>query len=270
MIKELSMDEIRTHIPLLEERREENLLFLNNLKIYEHNKDYSVFLISSLLAMVYRKKALILFQEGPFDSRELSAFIDKNGINAITGAKATLERLEEAGKDEWEFHTFPIMEVTKESFRKVTERSDNLSFLLTYEDFLSLAQLYSRNEEFREGFETEERQEDWAEIMEEEMEYPRAACGYWKDGTLIAGAYLSSATKESAMVVGVLVDKDYRGQGIGTEISQEITDIALFDHRINRLFLCPSSKKAQDIYGRLGYTTIGECGKLKRISGKED
>ena len=102
------------------------------------------------------------------------------------------------------------------------------------------------------------------------MEYPRAGCGYWKDGTLIAGAYLSSATKESAMVVGVLVDKDYRGQGIGTAVSQEITDIALFDHRINRLFLCPSSKKAQDIYGRLGYTTIGECGKLKRISGKED
>ena len=65
MIKELSMDEIRTHIPLLEERREENLLFLNNLKIYEHKKDYKVFLISSLLAMVYRKKALILFQEGP-------------------------------------------------------------------------------------------------------------------------------------------------------------------------------------------------------------
>ena len=270
MIKELSMDEIRTHIPLLEERREENLLFLNNLKIYEHKKDYKVFLISSLLAMVYRKKALILFQEGPFDSRELSAFIDKNGINAITGAKATLERLEEAGKDEWEFHTFPIMEVTKESFRKVTDRSDNLSFLLTYEDFLSLAQLYSRNEEFREGFETEERQEDWAEIMEEEMEYPRAGCGYWKDGTLIAGAYLSSATKESAMVVGVLVDKDYRGQGIGTEISQEITDIALFDHRINRLFLCPSNQKAQNIYGRLGYTTIGECGTLKRISGKEN
>ena len=100
MIKELSMDEIRTHIPLLEERREENLLFLNNLKIYEHKKDYKVFLISSLLAMVYRKKALILFQEGPFDSRELSAFIDKKGINAITGAKTTLERLEEAGKDE--------------------------------------------------------------------------------------------------------------------------------------------------------------------------
>ena len=111
------MDEIRTHIPLLEERREENLLFLNNLKIYEHKKDYKVFLISSLLAMVYRKKALILFQEGPFDSRELSAFIDKKGINAITGAKATLERLEEAGKDEWEFQTFPIMEVTRESFR---------------------------------------------------------------------------------------------------------------------------------------------------------
>ena len=170
MIKELSMDEIRTHIPLLEERREENLLFLNNLKIYEHKKDYKVFLISSLLAMVYRKKALILFQEGPFDSRELSAFIDKKGINAITGAKSTLERLEEAGKDEWEFQTFPIMEVTRESFRKVTERSDNLSFLLTYEDFLSLAQLYSRNEEFREGFETEERQEDWAEILDEEME----------------------------------------------------------------------------------------------------
>ena len=152
----------------------------------------------------------------------------------------------------------------------MTERSDNLSFLLTYEDFLSLAQLYSRNEEFREGFETEERQEDWAEIMEEEMEYPRAACGYWKDGTLIAGAYLSSATKESAMVVGVLVDKDYRGQGIGTAVSQEITDIALFDHRIDRLFLCPSSQKAQNIYERLGYTTIGECGTLKRISGKEN
>ena len=264
------MDEIRTHIPLLEERREENLLFLNNLKIYEHKKDYKVFLISSLLAMVYRKKALILFQEGPFDSRELSAFIDKNGIDAITGAKATLERLEEAGKDEWEFQTFPIMEVTRESFRKVTERSDNLSFLLTYEDFLSLAQLYSRNEEFREGFETEERQEDWAEVMEEEMEYPRAACGYWKDGTLIAGAYLSTATKESAMVVGVLVDEDWRGGGIGTQLAQEITDIALNDHQIKRLCLFPSGDKAKHIYSKLGYKEVGDYALFNNLALKSN
>ena len=260
------MDEIRTHIPLLEERREENLLFLNNLKIYEHKKDYKVFLISSLLAMVYRKKALILFQEGPFDSRELSAFIDKNGINAITGAKATLERLEEAGKDEWEFQTFPIMEVTRESFRKVTERSDNLSFLLTYEDFLSLAQLYSRNEEFREGFETEERQEDWAEIMEEEMEYPHAACGYRIKRRLIGAAYLAAATKESAMVVGVLVDKDWRGGGIGTQIAQEITDIALNDHLIKRVCLFPSGEEAKHIYSKLGYKEVGEYAFFKNKS----
>ncbi|MGN1164622.1 MAG: GNAT family N-acetyltransferase, partial [Candidatus Ornithospirochaeta sp.] len=202
--------------------------------------------------------------------KEVALFINEKKAISVNGPKDALDGLEEFLGEGWSYSFMPMMEVTKDSFKKIVDRCEDLSFLLTYEDFLETAELYSRDNEFKEGFETEEDREEWAEEKEVQMEYPFAACGYRKNGKLIGTAFLSAATKKSAMVAGVLVDEKYRGRGIGTQLAQEITDIGLNDHLIGRLCLFPSGNDAMRIYSRLGYRKVGEYAYFRLSDGKKD
>lgn len=268
MIKELTYKETEKFIPLLEKNPSLNLFFLNNIKLLKFGTDYKVFHTPGLLMMHSKFLNIVLFKYDDYDVNEVSHFIEEKKPISINGPKEALSPLEGMLQGNWEVKYPPMMSVTKEDFKKCVSRSDNLSFLLTYEDFLEVAELYSKDEDFSSGFETEEKKENWAANMEEEMEYPHAACGYRVKHRLIGAAYLAAATKERAMVVGVLVDKDWRGGGIGTEIAQEITDIALNDHLIKRLCLFPSGDISKHIYTKLGYKEVGEYAffKNKNIS----
>ena len=266
MIKELTYEEIKKYIPLLEKNPSLNLFFLNNIKSYEFGKDYSVFHTHGLLMMYSKHMNIVLYKYDEYDVSEVAQFIKEKAPISINGPKDALSPLEGKFKGEWSISYPPMMSITKEDFIKNTPRSDNLSLLLTYEDFLETAELYKNDPEFSSGFETEEKREIWAANMEEEMEYPFAACGYRVKHTLVGAAYLSAATKESAMVVGVLVDKDWRGGGIGTQIAQEITDIGLLDHLIKRLCLFPSGEEAKHIYTKIGYKEVGDYGFFKNKS----
>ena len=270
MIKELTYPEIEKFIPLLEEDPSLNLFFLNDFKLYKIEKDYKVFHTEGLLMMWFKKTCFVLFSYGKYDGDEVAAFINDKNPLSINGPKKALFPLEGKLKGEWETTYTPMMAITKESFIKKVKRSDNLSFLLTFEDFLETAELYSKDKGFSNGFETEEKRESWAYGMEEEMEYPYAACGYRVKHKLIGTAYLSAATKESAMVVGVLVDEDWRGGGIGTQLAQEITDIALNDHQIKRLCLFPSGDKAKHIYSKLGYKEVGDYALFNNLALKSN
>lgn len=258
MIKELTYRELEKYIPLMEKDRNLNLFFLNNFKLLKYGREYSVYQTGNLLIMLSKRASMVFFSYGSYDTDEVLAFIKEKKPISINGPKAALSPMEDKLKEEWKVTYSPMMSVTKDSFKKSVKRSDNLSFLLTYEDFLQVAELYSRDEEFKDGFETAEKREDWAYEKEEEMEYPHAACGYRVKNRLVGAAYLAAATKESAMVVGVLVDKEWRGGGIGREIAQEITDIGLNDHLIKRLCLFPSGDIAKHIYASLGYLEVGE------------
>lgn len=258
MIKELTYKETVKFIPLLEKNPSLNLFFLNNIKLLNFGLDYKVYHTPGLLMMHSKFLNIVLYKYDDYDVGEVAHFIEEKKPISINGPKDALSPLEGILTGNWETTYPPMMSVTKEDFTKCVTRSDNLSFLLTYEDFLEVAELYSKDKEFSSGFETEEKKENWAANMEEEMEYPHAACGYRVKHRLVGVAYLSAATKESAMVVGVLVDKDWRGGGIGTEIAQEITDIALNDHLIKRLCLFPSGEESKHIYTKLGYKEVGE------------
>lgn len=258
MIKELTYEETKKFIPMMERDKSLNIFFLNNYKLYTFGKDYKVYHTKGILMMWFRSISFVLFSYDCFNSEEVSDFISSKKPISINGPKVALLPLEGKLKGEWSVSFSPMMAINKESYKKCVNRSDNLSFLLTYEDFLETAELYSKDEEFASGFETEEKRDNWAIRMEEEMEYPFAACGYRIKHRLIGTAYLSAATKESAMVVGVLVDKDWRGGGIGTQLVQEITDIGLCDHLIKTLCLFPSDERAKHIYSKIGYKEVGE------------
>ena len=258
MLKELTYKETEKFIPLLEKNPSLNLFFLNNIKLLKFGTDYKVFHTPGLLMMDSKFLNIVLFKYDEYDKYEVASFIEEKKPISINGPKEALSPLEGILQGNWDISYPPMMSVTREDFTKCVYRSDNLSFLLTYEDFLETAELYSKDEAFSSGFETLEKKENWAMNMEEEMEYPHAACGYRIKRRLIGAAYLAAATKESAMVVGVLVDKDWRGGGIGTQLVQEITDIGLCDHLIKTLCLFPSDERAKHIYSKIGYKEVGE------------
>ena len=266
MIKELEYEEIMAFQDEIEREKSLNLFFRNNLKLYKYKRDYNVFMTEGLLLMHLKRSAFILLKYAPFDEKEVASFILQKKPIMINGPKYALSPLEKELGEGWKKKYLKMMDIDRSSFKKVFPRSDNLSLLLTYSDFLSAAKLHSRDEEFGEGLETKEKREAWAEKKEEEMEYPFAAVGYKVGGKLVGTAFLSSATKESAMVVGVFVDKEWRGKGIGTMLTEEITDIGLNEHRINKLCLFPSEKKAESIYSRLGYMEAGEYAYFRNLS----
>lgn len=268
MIKELTKRELENFTPLMEKDRDLNLFFLNNHELFVYGKDYTVYQTKGLLIMCSKHGSMVLFSYGEYDTEEVSIFINDKKPIAINGPKNALSPLEGKLQGEWKISYPSMMAVTRECFKKCRSRSDNLSLLLTFEDFYEVAELYSKDEEFKDGFETEEKREEWAYDKEEGMEYPHAACGYRVKKRLVGVAYLASATKESAMVVGVLVDKDWRGGGIGTEVIQEITDIGLNDHLIKRLCLFPSGEVSKHIYSKLGYKEVGEYAFFQNLSLK--
>ena len=141
MIKELTYPEIEKFIPLLEEDPSLNLFFLNDFKLYKIEKDYKVFHTEGLLMMWFKKTCFVLFSYGEYDSDEVAAFINDKNPLSINGPKKALFPLEGKLKGEWETTYTPMMAITKESVIKTVKRSDNLSFLLTFEDFLETAEL---------------------------------------------------------------------------------------------------------------------------------
>ena len=270
MIKEMDFSELKPYLALMEEKAAENLYFISDSVTYRFGDDYALYSTEGLIMMHLKNAVFLFFRYGEYDRKEVAAFIREKKALSVSGPKDALEGLEEHLGEEWKYSSMPLMEVTRDTFQKQVARSDNLSFLLTYEDFLASAELYSKDEDFGVGLEKEQDREEWAEEKEKQMEYPFAACGYRKNGKLLGTAFLSAATKKSAMVTGVFVEKEERGCGIGTQLAQEITDIGLNDHLISRLCLFPSSEKAMKLYSRLGYRKVGEYAYLRLSTGKKD
>lgn len=263
MVKELKWKDFLPYREMMREKEALNLFFLNDSELYTFGKEINVYHTPGLLMLWYRKISFVLFRYGDPDYREASSFLLGKNPSTINGPRDALEGLVPYMGDGWSFTVTPMMSVTKESFRKAVQRSDNLSFLLTYEDFMEASMLYAESKEFSEGFETEDDRINWSE-MKETMEYPFAATGYRIGRRLVGTAMLSAATKESAMVTSVFVEEGERGKGIGTQLAQEITDIALNEHLIKTLSLFPSGERSRKIYSTLGYREVGEYSYLRK------
>ena len=136
MIKELTYKETVKFIPLLEKNPSLNLFFLNNIKLLKFGIDYKVYHTPGLLMMHSKFLNIVLYKYDGYDVGEVAHFIEEKKPISINGPKDALSQLEGILTGNWETTYPPMMSVTKEDFTKCVTRSDNLSFLLTYEYFL--------------------------------------------------------------------------------------------------------------------------------------
>lgn len=263
MLKKLSWNEITELKANLEEEKYFNLFFINNIESLKNGIDYVVYGDGNVFIMHHKEFNVLVYAKADYDGEQVYEFLNTLKFHAINSAEKYLKPLLPYLEKDFKGNTTELMYVDRNTFKKVSPRSNNLRLLLAPEDFEKLGHLYQTSEDFGERLKTEEDVEDWAWEMAEK-EYPFAASGYFVKKRLVAGAYLSAYTKKSAMVVGVYVHPDFENVGIGTALVSELTDLALNENLIEYLCLFYSTPKAKHVYEKLGYETKGKYTLMKR------
>lgn len=229
-----------------------NLFFINNLKNYKIGLQIEVYKVGDVYLMNWKGISLVIVKDGDdYPEKEIRELLKTIRFSVVNGEKELLEPIEDYFKDNYEIKYKELLYLTKENFKKKENRSENLRELFSPEDWEMLYDLYTRCPEY-EDIEDEEDREDWA-LEKAEEEYPSTGVILRNKNKAVAGAYLSGVTKEMAMVVGVAVEPDWRGGGLGTEVCSELCDIALNENNIKTLALTYSNDISKHIYEKLGF-----------------
>ncbi len=229
-----------------------NLFFINNLNNYTIGQEIEVYRIGDIYIMNWRCTSLVIVKGGdnyPVD--EIKAFLKTIFFRVVNGESSVLKPLEDFFKDRFEIKYKELMYLTKANFNKVENRNHNLQELFSPDDWELLYDLYTRCPEYND-IEYDEDKEAWS-LAKAEEEYPSTGVILKSKNQAVAGAYLAGATKEMAMIVGVAVEPDWRGGGLGTAVVSELCDIALNENNIKTLALNYSNDISKHIYEKLGF-----------------
>lgn len=229
-----------------------NLFFINNLKNYRIGEEIEIFKAGDVYIMNWKKTSLVIVKQGDdYPEEEIKAFLKTMTFRVVNGESEVLKPIEECFRDKFEIKYKELMYLTKGNFRKVEKRNENLQELFSPDDWELLYDLYTRCPEYKD-IKDEEAKEEWA-LDKAEEEYPATGVILKSKNKAVAGAYLAGATKEMAMVVGVAVEPDWRGGGLGTAAASELCDIALNENNIKTLALNYSNEISKHIYEKLGF-----------------
>ena len=256
MIKELSEKDIPSLLTSLEKEKYRNLFFINNLKTLTLNKEYKIYSISNAYALNFMDSSILIWSEGEYDKDEMIKFLDGQKFNGINGPEeALLPIMDEFKNRGFKTDLRKMLMCDKSSFKKVSPRDEKLRYLMAPEEFEDLYDLYMRCPEYKDGLENTDREDFGMDMAEKE--YPFAAAGLYHKNRMVSGGYLSAYTKESAMVVSVATDPDFRGIGCATKTVSELVDIALNENNIGYLCLWYSTPDAKRVYEKLGFKEVG-------------
>lgn len=256
MTKELKEKDIPELLKSLEKDKYRNLFFINNLKTLRLGKEYRIYQVSSAYLLNFMDSSILIWAEGEYDSKEVAAFLETQKFMGINGPAECLMPIMEIMKEKgFKTDLRRMMLCDKSSFKRISPRDEKLRYLMAPDEFEELYDLYSRCPEYKDSVEDVDREDYGVDMAEKE--YPFAAAGYYVGRIMVAGAYLSAYTRESAMVVGVATDPDYRGMGYATKTVSELVDIALNENNIGYLCLWYSTDEAKRIYEKLGFKEIG-------------
>ncbi len=248
-LKEENKDEL---LRLFESTGVRNLFFINNLKNFTIGDEIEVYKSGDVYIMNWKKTSLVMVKNGDdYPANEIKAFLKTISFRVVNGESEVLKPIEDFFRDKFEIKYRELMYLAKDSFRKIEKRNENLQELFSPDDWELLYDLYTRCPEYKD-IENEEAKEDWA-FEKAEEEYPAAGVILKSKKSAVAGAYLAGATKEMAMIVGVAVDPDWRGGGLGTAAVSELCDIALNENNIKTLALNYSNDISKHIYEKLGF-----------------
>lgn len=256
MAKELSEKEIPIILASLEKEKHRNLFFINNLRTLELGKAYRIFKVSEAYVMNFMSTAILIWCEVPYDVDQMIAFLSSQSFVGLNGpAECIMPLSEHFSQKGFRVDLRKMLMCDKSTFKKVSPRDDSLRYLLSPEDFEDLYDLYMRCPEYREGMQAKDREEFALDMAEKE--YPFAAAGLYDGKKLVSAGYLSAYTKESAMIVSVATDPEYRNRGCATKAVSELIDIALNENLIGYLCLWYSTPEARRVYEKLGFVELG-------------
>lgn len=260
-MRKLSKSEIENLKKELDKDKK-NLFFSNNLEIYTISKEIEVYQVEEAFVLNWMNASIVIYAPNGYSPETMAEFLETQRFNGINGPKEYLEPLESVLKDKFEVQYRNLMMVDGHSFKKLTPRDERLIELFGPDEYEDLFSLYTRVPEYSEGFKEEDK-EEWA-LEKAEMEYPTTGVGLYVGEKMVSGAYLSAATKKSAMIVGVATDPEYQNMGLATKVTSELVDIALNENNIGYLCLWYSTDVAEHIYRKLGFEVISQYAYFKR------
>ncbi len=252
----LENEELEKALKIFEEEKELNLFLLNNIERNDKRiKTYKV--DDNLYIQNYHDQSLCIYSTGTYNLDKAISFIESQKYSAVLGPAKSLKPLEDYYSD-WKKNYRYLLRVNKDTFKKHYTRDENLKVMRTKEDFSQLYDYY-----FDSPFKPEDDKTTWVDEKLSES-FPFEAVSYIKDGQIVCSAYLSAATKRSAMVVGVLTKPGFENQKLAQKTVTELTDIALNENNIPYLCLWYSTPVAYHIYEKLGYQIVGEFANFKK------
>lgn len=244
------------------EKDGKNLFFSNNLDIYTLSKEIDVYQVAGAFVLNWMNASILIYAPNGYDCNEMLSFLRTQRFNGINGPKEYLEPLEPLLEERFNIQYRNLLRVDKSSFNKISPRDERLVELFSPDDYEDLFCLYQRIPEYKDSFNDDEK-EEWA-MGKAQLEYPMAGVGLYAEEKMVSGAYLSAATKKSAMIVGVGTDPDFQDQGLATKVTSELVDIALNENNIGYVCLWYSDDKAKHIYSKLGFKPVCEYAYFSR------
>lgn len=261
MIKKLDKNEVEAIRPLLSLDRR-NLFFINDLSLYTIGREINVYMVDKAYVLNWMDTSILIFAPNGYDKNEMIEFLSGQNFKGINGAAEYLEPIEEYFKSSFDISHRELLCVDKASFKKKCPRDTRLRELFSPEDYEDLFKLYTKIPQFKNSYQEDDINQ-WA-LEKAEEEYPHTGVALYLGSRVVSGAYLSGATKNSAMVVSVATDPDYENMGFATSVVSELVDIALFENNIGYLCLWYSDEKALHIYQKLGFKPIGKYSYISR------
>lgn len=254
-------------IGLLSEKGIQNLFIVNNLHKNEIGKEIHVYRTGDVYIMNWMDSSIVMSLCGTdYPVGSVLEILAAQHYSAINGPKEALAPLESALSDSFDINYKEMLKADKSLFRPKSPRNQCLRELFSPEDWEDLYDLYMRTPEYSDDYDAEDK-EEWA-LSKAEEEYPTTGVGLYQKGRIISGAYLAAATKESAMIVGVATDPDWRSGGLATSVVSELTDIALSENNIREVALWYSNDASKHIYMKLGFQRVCDYAFFKRKGQK--
>ena len=212
------------------------------------------------LILRFHQFYILYSQYEDYNTEEAIAFLSRQTPDCISGKTALLERIAPAFP-EWELES-TYMSRCNEPKGGLTQPEGMEIRRLGEEDVEEAVDLLSNIREFSKTYRKEERGEQIRRMKEEISLGSKVAVGGFLEGRMVSIASTSAENSESAMVVGVATDENFRGKGYASAVVSALCRDC-FGRGKKYLCLFYDNPVAGKIYNRIGFQELGKYGMIR-------
>ncbi len=245
---------------------EMNLFLIGDLENFGVNNETVNFYLHEerdrwdFLILRFHQFFILYSQYEDYNVEEAVRFLKGQAPDCISGKTVLLEKLAPA---------FPQWKLDSTYMSRCNSQGDDAPLpegleirRLEKQDVAEAVDLLSDIEEFSKTYKKTEREEQIRRMEEEMALGSKAAVGGFLKGRMVSTASTSAENSESAMIVGVATDKDFRGKGYASAVVSALCRDC-FGRGKKYLCLFYDNPVAGRIYNRIGFQELGEYGMLR-------